>query len=79
MFHCHLTRRGRIILAEKLNADSLPDAVTIGHRFLKEMAYSQELDGLEIWEGMKLLYASAGQIYRSCPNGIHFQRDPTCR
>jgi hypothetical protein len=64
MYYCHLTQRGRVVLGKNLEVDSLPDAITTGYRILKEMAYSEDLDGFEIWEDAKLLYASAGQTHR---------------
>jgi hypothetical protein len=65
MYHCHFTQRGRVVLRQNFEVESLPAAVTTGHRILKEMALSQDLDGLEIWEDDNLLYASAGQTHRA--------------
>jgi hypothetical protein len=61
MYRCHFTQRGRIVFGENLEAESLPEAVTIGRRRLEEIAMSLDLDGLEIWENTKLIYASAGE------------------
>lgn len=65
MYHCHFTQRGRVVLGKNLEVDSLPDAVTAGHRILREIAHSQDLDGFEIWEDANLLYASAGQRHHA--------------
>jgi hypothetical protein len=58
MYRCHFTQRGRIVLGENLEVMSLCDAVAAGHQMLVDMAGSQDLDGLEIWDGVKLIYTS---------------------
>jgi hypothetical protein len=61
MYRCHFTQRGRIVFGENLEAESLSEAVAMGRRRLEEIAISLDLDGLEIWENTKLIYASAGE------------------
>jgi hypothetical protein len=74
MYRCYFTRRGRILSEIFLETALLPEAIAMGHRLLKERAQSQDLDGIEIWYGGKLLYGSAGQIFGQktmrCHNGF---------
>lgn len=68
MYRCYFTQRGHIILGNDVNVATLPEAIVVGHRLLEQLAVSKGLDGLEIWENAKLLYASAGQTPRSSVN-----------
>jgi hypothetical protein len=68
MYRCYLTQRGRIIRGEDLDAITLPEAVALGYELLEQLAVANDLDGIEIWEDAKLLYASAGQIQRPTVN-----------
>ena len=48
----------KVELRENLELVSLCDAVTEGHQMLVDMAGSQDLYGIEIWDGVKLIYPS---------------------
>jgi hypothetical protein len=62
MYLCYFTRHGRVVLKRDLEVDLLSDAVCVSHQLLEELAASQDLDGLEIWEDMRLVYGAAGQV-----------------
>ncbi len=59
MYRCHLTKRGRIVYGENLNATTLVEAVTEAELLMAERSHADEPDGFEIWDGPSLLYASA--------------------
>jgi hypothetical protein len=64
MYRCNFTQRGRIILEKDLDVITLSEAVAMGHELLEKLALADDLDGIEIWQNVKLLYASAGQVQR---------------
>ncbi|HEY0181301.1 MAG TPA: hypothetical protein VGC09_00705 [Rhodopila sp.] len=64
MYRCHFTQCGRIVFGENIDESSLPEAVMTGYRLLDTMARSRKLDGFEIWQDERLLYASAGHTPR---------------
>lgn len=58
MFRCHFTRQGRIAMGENLEATTLAEAIEDGQKMLAERSQEHDLDGIEIWSGPNLLYAS---------------------
>ena len=55
MFRCHFTQGDRIVMGENLDVATLKEAISEGQRLLAERS---QFDGIEIWDGPKLLYKS---------------------
>lgn len=58
MYRCHLTRRGRIVAGENLQAETFAEAIDEAEKILASQLGIDPPDGFEIWERAILLYAS---------------------
>jgi hypothetical protein len=50
MFHCHFTKRARIVQGDNLAAKTLDEAIAEGQRLLAAKPDFNELDGILIWD-----------------------------
>jgi hypothetical protein len=50
MFHCHFTKRARIVQGENLAAKTLDEAIAEAQQLLSAQSNFDELDGMLIWK-----------------------------
>jgi len=62
MFRCHFTQGGQIVMGDHLDVATLEEAISEGQKLLAERSQIQALDGIEIWDGTKLLYKSSDAV-----------------
>jgi hypothetical protein len=56
MYRCDLVRNGRVELRENLETVALDQAIAAGHKLLNSRHPTENFDGIEIWDGGKLVY-----------------------
>jgi hypothetical protein len=61
MFRLYLLNLGHVVLGEDCDVQSLEEAVAAGEEFLAAQLNPGDFDGIEVWQGRSLLYASARQ------------------
>ena len=69
-FRCYaLDGRGRIVVGEYIEADTLASAIDLGWQFVASVPAADQANGLEIWQGGARLFSTAPNIFAHKPAG----------
>jgi hypothetical protein len=58
IYRGYVVQGGRIIAGEDIDSETLDEAKAAGYKMIGERQDSNQIDGIEIWQGLSLLYKS---------------------
>jgi hypothetical protein len=58
IYRGYVVQGGRIIAGEDIDSETLDEAKAAGYKMIGERQDANQIDGIEIWQGLSLLYKS---------------------